>query len=241
MKPEPLSHPSHAAMSAELPTDEASDVLAGGARNASSDAQRTRDARGHATRNAEAEGHPVLALASLEVSPRVPPGTLIAECLATKHPSLQGRIQVRWASGRSGPAQERDHVMWVPTLSGLVFRVGDRVLLTQPDNGAEPIAMGVVDGFARRPPKPEVSGPSLAIERDESLTLTTAEGTPLAKLRADASGGLELAVLHPDLCVSTPGTLRLSGQQVEIEATEGRLNLKADEDVVVKAERIHLN
>src|SRR5882762_6141448 len=63
---------------------------------------------------------------------------LVGECLDTQHPSLQGRVLVRWLE-TTGAATEH----WVPTLQGMPVRVADRVLLLRPANWPEPVVIGV--------------------------------------------------------------------------------------------------
>src|SRR5690348_3485617 len=77
------------------------------------------------------------------------PACLIGECVDARHPSLQGRVLVKFTI--SGHEQTR----WLAKLQGLPVRVGDRVLMLCPgnsfDHGPEWIVTGVVDGFATRP------------------------------------------------------------------------------------------
>ena len=69
----------------------------------------------------------------------------MGECVDDRHPTLQGRVRVRWTDATGGP---RDR--WVPTLQGVAVREGDRVLLVTMAHEDEPVVTGVIDGFAAR-------------------------------------------------------------------------------------------
>lgn len=163
------------------------------------------------------------------------PEVLVGDCLDARHPTLLGRGLIRWKDASGGEARR-----WLPTLSGVVLRAGDRVVLTRPANFDEPIVMGVLDGFEPRP-EPEVTrGPSIAVERDETLRVTTAEGRGLLEIRQQESGPV-VKIFDEGLDLELPGRLRLSADAIELEARKGPVNVRATDDVIVRGEVIKLN
>lgn len=163
------------------------------------------------------------------------PEALIGECIDARHPTLVGRGLIRWKDGQ-GVEESR----WLPTLSGVVLREGDRVVLTQPTNFDEPIVMGVLDGFVPRPEPDAPRGPSIALERDETLRVTTSEGVALLEIHQEDSGPV-VRIVAKGLDLELPGKLRLSADAIEIEARKGPVNVRASDDVIVRGEVIKLN
>ncbi|MBV1861639.1 MAG: hypothetical protein KUG77_24685 [Nannocystaceae bacterium] len=168
-------------------------------------------------------------------SPASGPSCAMGLCVDERHPTLQGRVLVRWRAA-GGQEQER----WLPTLQGLPVRSEDRVLLMQPEGCDEPIVTGVIDGFAKRPVPEPSSAATLELKRDEAVRVVGADGKPLLELREGESGPV-LTVLHDNLELATPGRLRLRGKSVELEAEQGSVNVRATDDVVVRGEVIKLN
>lgn len=162
------------------------------------------------------------------------PSCLIGECIDARHPSLQGRIRVRFT------AAGLEHERWVPKLQGLPVRVADRVLMLQPGNASEWIVTGVVDGFATRP-RPELSERArIELQRDEAVNVVSSEGTPLIEISQSETGPV-VRVLEPDVQVEFAGKLSLRAQDIELEATQGEVAVKASADVVLRGETIRLN
>nr|MBK7064821.1 hypothetical protein [Deltaproteobacteria bacterium] len=106
----------------------------------------------------------------------------MGECVDDRHPTLQGRVRVRWTDATGGP---RDR--WVPTLQGVAVREGDRVLLVAMAHEDEPVVTGVIDGFAARPAAEE-RGPVLSLAQGESLRVLGSDGAPLVELRQSPDG-----------------------------------------------------
>ncbi|MBI4954627.1 MAG: hypothetical protein HY908_21560 [Myxococcales bacterium] len=160
---------------------------------------------------------------------------LVAECLAVGHPTLGGRALCR-VTGPRGEHLER----WLPTLHTLACRPGDRLLVARPDNWAEPVVVGVVDGYARRPEYPQAPGPRVVLERDAALQITDADGKPVVEIR-DAGEGPVVRLLGRGVDLEIDGKLRLAASAIELSAREGDVRIAASADVVVAAETIHLN
>lgn len=161
--------------------------------------------------------------------------TLIGECLDARHPTLLGRGRIHWRDAQ-GASQNR----WLPTLSGVVLRAGDRVVLVQPANFEEPVVMGVLDGFSPRPEPDTPRGPAIALERDETLLVTTGEGVALLEVRPEETGPV-VRIVEKGLDLELPGKLRISADSVELEARKGAVNVRASDDVIVRGEVIKLN
>ena len=168
-------------------------------------------------------------------SPRSVEAPLVGECVDARHPTLQGRIRVRWEDP-AGATEEQ----WLPTLQGLVARVADRVLIGQPANFDEPVVMGVLDGFAERPAPEALRGPVLAVEKDEALHVTSSDGEALLEIRQEQSGPV-VRIVKENLDLELPGKLRLSAEAIELEARRGPVKIGATSDVVVEGEAIKLN
>ena len=111
----------------------------------------------HAGVAAEQGQHPLLE--SMVAAPvGRAPACLVGECVHDAHPTLLGRVRVRWTEpGQGGEVREQ----WLACLLGVIVRQQDRVLLQLPDNWPEPVVTGVVDGFAMRPEAARLPGPSV--------------------------------------------------------------------------------
>lgn len=194
------------------------------------------------------------------------PGATVGFCVDEHHPVLQGRVRVRWggsvaeaeeatseeadaeeavskaapaADPASGDPTDGDEA-WLPVLRGVTVRRRDRVLLVHPDGWDEPVVVGVVDGFRRRDDVPVEGGPALELRRDEALTIRDAEGTPILRVR-DLGEGPEIQLLSEASKIRLPGALDLSASEITLEARDGEVRIRANDDVVVRGEVIKLN
>jgi hypothetical protein len=163
------------------------------------------------------------------------PSCVLGECVDDRHPSLLGRVRVRWREPE-GALVER----WLATLQGLPVRTGDRVLMLRPANADEAIVTGVVDGFAKRPELARRAAGTVELRRDEAIDILASDGRPLIRVREGESGPV-IELIHADLELATPGRLRLRGEAVELSATQGQIEIAASDDVVVRGEVIRLN
>ncbi|MGE0792216.1 MAG: hypothetical protein AB7S26_41470 [Sandaracinaceae bacterium] len=160
---------------------------------------------------------------------------LVGEVVDTKHPTLTGRVRVRWTD-LDGHLYEK----WLATLMGLPVRVGDRVLMTRPANYPERVVTGVLDGFSRRPEVERASAATLELQRDEALRVTSARGQALLEVYEDERGPV-VKLLTGDVDLEMQGALRVRASAIELEATQGQAKITASDDVVVKGETVHLN
>lgn len=159
---------------------------------------------------------------------------LVAECLNAEHPTLTGRVEVRWAT--NGVEQVR----WLATLRDLSIRAGDRVLVTAPSNWEEPIIIGVIDGFARRPCPSKHHRETLDLQPDEAVCIRTASGKPLLELTT-SDRGAEIRLLEPNAKLEVDGHLAIGAKQITLTAREGEARIEASDDVIVRGENVHLN
>jgi len=158
----------------------------------------------------------------------------MGECVDDRHPTLQGRVRVRWTDATGG---RRDR--WVPVLQGVAVREGDRVLLVAMAYQDEPVVTGVIDGFAARPAA-EARGPVLSLAQGESLRVLGSDGAPLVELRQSPDGPV-VRLLSMDASIELPGTLRLSADAIALHARRGGVQVTATDDVSVQGEAIRLN
>jgi len=159
---------------------------------------------------------------------------LVGRCLDDQHPTLSGRVLVRWEDD-TGEAEK-----WVPSLQQVPVRVDDRVLLMRPANFDEPVVIGVLDGFSRRPEPSRETAASLELKRDEAVRVAGSHGEPLLELYRDEKGPV-VRLLQEDVDVEFPGALRMSAARIELEATRGSVDIEASDDVNVDGELINLN
>ena len=170
----------------------------------------------------------------IERKPQLPlsgSATWIARCVDAHHPTLVGRLRCAFDEGVE---------LWIAALQGLAVREGDRVLVTQPANGSEPVVIGVVDGFAQRPEIERPAAAKVTVHRDESLLIESADGTPLLSLHQGRDGPVA-RLLHDDVHLDVGGELRLSAESIALEARQGEARVVATSDVVVRGETIQLN
>ncbi len=181
----------------------------------------------------------MLEQAAPEPAPLLPvPGVttcLVGEVVDDRHPSLRGRVRVRW-SDLEGQLYER----WLPTFQGLPVRVADRVFLQQPANWPEPVVIGVLDGFARRPEVARDERASLELQRDEALRVRTKSGVDLLEV-FEGDAGPVVRLLTGDVDLDIPGAMRVRADAITLEARKGQARIEASDDVIVKGETVHLN
>jgi len=160
---------------------------------------------------------------------------IVGECIRTDHPTLTGRVLVR-IHGSDESATE----LWLPTLQGLAVRPGDRLIVVNPSNHPEPVIVGVLDGFALRPEPRRETTATITLQPDERILVTAASGQDLLEVHL-AEKGPVVRLLQPDVDLDIPGDLRLRAKAVRLEATMGKVEVEAHDDVVLRGENVKLN
>lgn len=159
----------------------------------------------------------------------------VGECLDDRHPSLFGRVLVRWKDSNSNSIEN-----WLPTLQGLSVRKLDRVLLQQPVNWPDPIVLGVVDGCADRPEPGRLLKNLIELKPDELVRVNSHTGQPLLEVYQENDGPV-VRLLADDVNLDLNGKLKISAQSIDLSAKKGKFSISASSDVVVKGEVIALN
>ncbi len=182
--------------------------------------------------------YPEWTVAEQTVSPEESPASaqpVVGWCTDTKHPALTGRVRVRWKTP-GGAERER----WLPCVHGLTVRENDRVLVQPVANWPQPIVVGVVDGFAMRPEAPFLPGPTVTLERDETVRVETREGQRLLEIRSDDSGPI-VRLLDDDVSLDLKGRMKIKASSIAIQAKQGAVKITATNDVEVQGETVKLN
>jgi hypothetical protein len=162
--------------------------------------------------------------------PSARPRTGLAEVIDDRHPSLLGRVRVRWPEGEA----------WVPTLRGLAVRTGDRVVVQALGASEEAVVMGVLDGYEDRPAPARRAAAVLDLRPDEALVVHGHRGRPLLEIREGATGPV-VRLLRRDVGIEVDGELRFDAASIRLCAREGDVDVDARKDVNVRGEIIHLN
>ncbi len=152
-----------------------------------------------------------------------------------RHPTLKGRYLIRW-NNSDGQRIEK----WLPSLHEITLRKNDRVLILCPANWVEPIVIGMIDGFTPRPGFPRSTGPSITLLKDETIRVTDPDGKKLVEIHQDESGPV-VQLFKDDITLDMPGKLCINAKTIELNAKKGDVKIKANDDIVVKGEVIHLN
>ena len=160
---------------------------------------------------------------------------IVGECIRTDHPTLTGRALVRIPAA-DGPDTE----LWLPTLQGLAVRPGDRLIVVNPSNHPEPVVVGVLDGFALRPEPRRETAATITLQPDERILVTAASGQNLLEVHLSEKGPV-VRLLQPGVDLDIPGDLRVRAKAVRLEATMGKVEVEAHDDVVLRGENVKLN
>jgi len=167
-------------------------------------------------------------------SAALPVGDWVGTVVDADHPTLVGRVRVTWEG--AGPNAAR----WMPALTHLSIREGDRVLVSSPKFLDEPVVGGVLDGFRRRPEPTREQKMGLTLERDETIQVLTREGSPLLSLHYEDTGPV-VRLLDNDVNLEMEGRLRLSAKSIAFAAREGGIDIEANDDVRIAGEMVKLN
>jgi hypothetical protein len=164
-----------------------------------------------------------------------PEGHVVATCTDDRHPTLAGRVRVRWENPRGHVCE-----CWATTLSGLAVRVADRVLVLKLPHELDPVVLGVVDGFSRRPEVPRSVAQVLEMRGDETLQINADRGQPLVEITRNQQGPV-LRLLQADTQIELSGRLSIAAAAIDLRARAGGVRIDASDDVEIAGEAIHLN
>lgn len=178
---------------------------------------------------------PLKELLASPPQPAWPEGHVLATCLDDRHPVLTGRVLVRCETALGQACQT-----WAPTLKGLSVRAADRVLVLKLPRELEPVVVGVLDGFDRRPERPMHVAQVLEVKEDEVLQINAENGQCLVQITHNQDGPV-VRLLHADSQIELPGRLCLSAGAIEMQARSGGVRIDAADDVEIVGETIHLN
>lgn len=158
---------------------------------------------------------------------------LIGRCIASHEGAApEGRYPIRFRRA-NGPARTGRLL----ALSSVEPLPGDRVLLIEPANLAEPVIVGILG----RGDRAERGGErSLRLRADEPLAVTDCQGHRLLEIRSGEAGPV-VRLLEADVAVEMPGALRLSAEAISLEARSGDVCIESESDVVVRGTTIRLN
>jgi hypothetical protein len=163
--------------------------------------------------------------------------TAVGDVLDTHHPTLPGRVLVRWLDEASNPREE-----WLEPERHLSLVKGDRVLITRPTGWPEWVVTGALGFRAAAGPShgERGAGPSLTLAPGETLSVLGHGGQPLVVLHQGAQGP-RLEITGENLEISAKNTLRLSAGTLELVSGDGGTDLRTEGDVVVRGRFIRLN
>jgi hypothetical protein len=164
-----------------------------------------------------------------------PEGHVLATCLDDRHPVLTGRVLVRCETALGQACQT-----WAPTLKGLSVRAADRVLVLKLPRELEPVVVGVLDGFGRRPDPPVHIAQVLEVKPDQVLQINAENGQGLLQIAHNQDGSV-IRLLQADSHIELPGKLCLSASAIEMQARSGGVRIAAADDVKIVGETVHLN
>jgi hypothetical protein len=174
-------------------------------------------------------------LLAIPPKPVWPDGHVVATCTEQGHLTLTGRIRARCEDAHGRVVES-----WIATLSGLSVRVADRVLVLKLPEELDPIAVGVVDGFSRRPETPKLVAQVIEMKRDETLQVHAENGQALLQITRNEQGPM-IRLLQADTQVELPGKLCIAAGAIELRARAGAVRIDASDDVEIVGEAIHLN
>lgn len=155
------------------------------------------------------------------------------DVLDTHHPSLPGRVLVRFFDDAA-----LQHEDWLEAERHLTLVTGDRVLVTRPAGFPDWIVTGAIG--RRTQPAARAPGQVLRLGPGESLTIQAHDGSALITLHQGPEGP-RLEVSQENLEISAKQKLRLSAESIELVSREGGLELRSEGEAIMRASVIRLN
>ena len=173
------------------------------------------------------------------VARQAPGGQLLCEVLDTHHPHLPGRVGVAWHNP-DGTRLER----WVSIVSGLHLCRGDQVLMLKPANTSSwVITQKLTSAIAadnQRDTPSDANARTLRLERGEVVRVATADGEMLLEVASEREGPV-VRLVQPQIDLEVAGRFRVRAETIELEASEGGVDVRTSGEVVMRGRPIRLN
>ena len=165
------------------------------------------------------------------------PLALLGSCLQPQDAAHPGRCRVRYQDANGTWVEQ-----WTPYLTGLFLQAGDEVLLTLPLGASMPVVVGQLAG--------EEQGLSLPLPGGRKLVFDAKDGDVVRLEMADGQIVLEIdlgqevptvRLPQKDLTLDIEGRLKITARSIDLISRLGNINVKANDDFKVIAERVWLN
>ena len=177
--------------------------------------------------------------ATIVREPQAPtvPVALLGTCMQPSDEAHPGRCRVRYQDANGAWVEQ-----WTPYLAGLFLQAGDEVLLSLPLGAAMPVVVGQLAG--------EEPGLSLPLPGGRKLVFDAKDGDVVRLELADGQIVLEIdlgqevptvRLPQKDLTLDIEGRLKITARSIDLISRLGNINVKANDDFKVIAERVWLN
>ncbi len=162
---------------------------------------------------------------------------LLGTCMQPQDAAHPGRCRVRYQDANGAWVEQ-----WTPYLAGLFLQAGDEVLLSLPLGAAMPVVVGQLAG--------EKPGLSLPLPGGRKLVFDAKDGDVVRLELADGQIVLEIdlgqdvptvRLPQKDLTLDLEGRLKITARSIDLISRLGNINVKANDDFKVVAERVWLN
>lgn len=166
--------------------------------------------------------------------------SLLGTCLRPFHPDHKGLCEVRFEEPVGKVKQG-----WLPYIDGIALRENDSVLLITPTGSRAPIVVGRLSGSETTHSWVLPSGHKLVVEKQQQaggsfIRLELPDGR--TALEINFSGETPIVRLpQKDVSLDLEGRLKIAARSIDLVSKLGNVNVKANDDFKVTAERIWLN
>ncbi len=166
--------------------------------------------------------------------------TLVGVCVDDKHPELAGFFEVEYF----GEGEESVRT-WLAALRGVQPRRQDSVLLSQPQNWAEPVIVGVLESTTAQECEQKSSfevrqNNVLVLRGDEPIQIVAHDGRKLVEIGKGRTGPT-IRICQKDAAINLPGSLSISAGQLTLQSYSGDVRIQADREVTIEGDLIRLN
>lgn len=167
--------------------------------------------------------------------------SLLGTCLCPFHPDRQGLCEVRFEKPDGTMRQE-----WLQYIDGIALRENDSVLLITPRGSDAPIVVGRLAGAETHLSWEFPSGHKLIVgkqgQTNETCSIRLEMSDGRTALEIDLHGKVPTVRLpDKDLSLDLEGRLKIAARSIDLVSKLGNVNVKANDDFKVTAERIWLN